>query len=67
MDEWISFSKRYGNPLSLILLDIDNFKAVNDNYGHIVGDSVLRSFAATVSKSIRETDIFARWGGGMNL
>ena len=63
MDEWISFSKRYGNPLSLILLDIDNFKAVNDNYGHIVGDSVLRDIAATVSKSIRETDIFARWGG----
>jgi diguanylate cyclase (GGDEF)-like protein len=63
MDEWISLSKRYGNPLSLILLDIDDFKAVNDNYGHIVGDSVLKNIAATVSRSIRDTDIFARWGG----
>ncbi len=63
MDRWISFSKRYGHPLSLILLDIDNFKQVNDNYGHIVGDSVLKNVAAAVSKSIRDTDIFARWGG----
>ncbi|HHV94074.1 MAG TPA: GGDEF domain-containing protein [Firmicutes bacterium] len=63
LDEWIGFSKRYGNPLSLILLDVDNFKEVNDTYGHIVGDSVLKSVAATVSQSIRDTDVFARWGG----
>ncbi|NMB00546.1 MAG: GGDEF domain-containing protein [Firmicutes bacterium] len=63
MDEWISISKKNGNPLSLVLFDIDNFKGVNDNYGHIVGDSVLKEIAVIVSRSIRDVDVFARWGG----
>lgn len=63
MDKWVNFSNRYGNPLSLILFDIDDFKRVNDSYGHLVGDSVIKSIVATIKKSIRNTDIFARWGG----
>lgn len=63
MDQWIRFSTRYGQPLSLILFDIDNFKGINDHYGHIVGDGVLQKIASIVRQSIRETDVFARWGG----
>ena len=44
------------------MLDIDNFKLVNDNFGHDVGDYVLKTLAKIITNSIRETDIFARWG-----
>jgi len=50
-------------PFSYILLDIDNFKEVNDNYGHLVGDDVLKQMSGLIKQHIRETDIFARWGG----
>jgi len=50
-------------PLSIAMIDIDNFKQVNDRYGHIVGDEVLRSVAAVIRASIREADILCRWGG----
>lgn len=63
IDKWISFSKRYDSSFSLILFDIDDFKRINDKYGHIVGDSVIKNIAEIISKSIRDTDIFARWGG----
>ena len=63
LEHWMSFSKRYGNSLSLILLDIDNFKSVNDTHGHIVGDNLLKGVAAAIGSSIREADVFARWGG----
>ncbi len=59
----IERAKRYNHPLSLIMLDIDHFKEVNDTYGHLVGDDVLRDIATFVSRIIRKTDIFARWGG----
>ncbi len=55
--------KRYGNPLSLIMFDIDHFKMVNDDYGHQVGDYVLKELSKIVQKSIRNFDILARWGG----
>ena len=55
--------KRYGDPLSLIMLDIDHFKEVNDIYGHDIGDKVLIALTELISKNIRENDIFARWGG----
>jgi diguanylate cyclase (GGDEF)-like protein len=45
------------------MFDIDHFKQVNDNYGHDIGDKVLIKITNEVSKTIRETDIFARWGG----
>ncbi len=50
-------------PLSLVLLDVDRFKAINDTRGHVVGDLVLVRFAEILKKSLRETDILARWGG----
>lgn len=54
---------RYKNPVTVVILDIDFFKEVNDNYGHSSGDDVLRYFASFFQNSIRETDIFARIGG----
>jgi diguanylate cyclase (GGDEF)-like protein len=55
--------ERYPSGLSLILCDLDNFKAINDNFGHHTGDEVLRLFTAMARKSVRSTDTFARWGG----
>ncbi len=55
--------KRYGQPASLIVLDLDHFKQVNDQYGHVVGDLVLKEFCSVVQSCIRTTDILARWGG----
>jgi len=54
---------RYKHPLSIALIDIDNFKAINDTYGHQEGDKVLRQFASRVMETIRNTDILARYGG----
>jgi len=59
----LSFGRRHGLPLSLLLLDIDHFKKVNDTYGHDVGDLVLKSFSKTVARSIRTEDMLARYGG----
>lgn len=56
-------AERYNRPLSLIMFDIDHFKKVNDTYGHSAGDNVLKLLAKLVTTNIRETDIFARWGG----
>jgi diguanylate cyclase (GGDEF)-like protein/PAS domain S-box-containing protein len=56
-------SRRFALPLSLIMIDIDRFKTINDTYGHNAGDNVLREFASRVSKSIRKNDLFTRWGG----
>jgi diguanylate cyclase (GGDEF)-like protein len=56
-------AKREKTPLSLIFFDIDHFKAVNDTYGHLVGDDVLRHLANLAKNSLRKSDIVARWGG----
>jgi diguanylate cyclase (GGDEF)-like protein len=53
----------FNYPISLIMLDIDHFKDYNDKYGHLVGDQVLRSLAETVQHTIKNTDLFGRWGG----
>jgi diguanylate cyclase (GGDEF)-like protein/PAS domain S-box-containing protein len=50
-------------PCGLLLFDIDRFKTVNDNFGHDVGDAVLKEIAHTASRSFRETDFLGRWGG----
>jgi len=54
---------RYGHPLSILLLDIDYFKKINDAYGHEQGDRVLKEVAATLKNMVRQTDIVARYGG----
>lgn len=59
----LSRSIRYNSDLSFILFDLDHFKKVNDTYGHNEGDLVLRKLSKIVSGSIRDTDVFARWGG----
>ena len=56
-------AQRFGQPVSLILLDIDDFKQINDSRGHLAGDAVLHSVAATLSEVIREIDLAARYGG----
>jgi two-component system cell cycle response regulator len=56
-------SSQRGKPLSVLVLDIDYFKAVNDSYGHDAGDSVLREFAARVRRNIRGIDLTCRLGG----
>ncbi|MCG3863364.1 MULTISPECIES: GGDEF domain-containing protein [unclassified Photobacterium] len=48
---------------SMIFIDIDHFKQVNDKYGHRLGDEVLRRFASLINKRVRKSDVFARWGG----
>jgi diguanylate cyclase (GGDEF)-like protein/hemerythrin-like metal-binding protein len=55
--------QRYATPVSLILIDIDHFKDVNDTYGHAVGDLILQEVAATAQVCIRNTDVLGRWGG----
>ena len=54
---------RFHTPAALLLWDIDRFKAVNDNYGHRVGDAVLREVAACLAGRLRATDMVARFGG----
>lgn len=55
--------KRHGDNLSLIMLDIDHFKKLNDTYGHNIGDKVLITLTQLISKNLRTNDVFARWGG----
>ncbi|MBR1373344.1 sensor domain-containing diguanylate cyclase, partial [bacterium] len=55
--------QRYRHVLSLLMMDIDNFKSVNDTYGHLIGDIVLKEIAATIQKTVRHVDIPARYGG----
>lgn len=56
-------AQRYHQPMSLIILDIDYFKAVNDNYGHPMGDKVLRQVSDLLASSLRQSDSLGRWGG----
>jgi len=58
-----SNAKRYHKPLSMITIDLDHFKDINDKHGHFFGDLVLKMFAKEVSSLVREGDIFSRWGG----
>jgi len=63
LDAEIDKAKRYGSKFSIIFFDLDHFKDVNDNYGHLVGDEVLERITEIVSKANRSADIFARYGG----
>jgi diguanylate cyclase (GGDEF)-like protein len=57
------FSDRYGTPLAVSMLDIDHFKEINDTYGHLVGDEVLRKLAMELRNHIRHPDVIGRYGG----
>lgn len=63
LDIEIERAQRQGTPLSLLMLDLDNFKSINDNFGHQVGDSVLRSSADSLVEASRKTDFVGRIGG----
>lgn len=63
LDTDLSHAIRHDAPLALLLFDLDHFKSVNDTYGHLAGDHVLREFAALVERMVRREDMFARYGG----
>ena len=63
LDAELQRARRYKSGMSLIMFDIDHFKSVNDTYGHLVGDEVLKALVKVVQLSVRKMDILARWGG----
>ncbi len=63
LDKSLIRAQREDHPLSVVMLDVDNFKIVNDKFGHIVGDQVLVDLVQIILKSIRQSDILARYGG----
>jgi len=63
LEKALSFAKRHEQPLSVIMADLDNFKSINDTYGHQAGDQVLIAFAEAMQASIRQEDLAARFGG----
>jgi diguanylate cyclase (GGDEF)-like protein len=59
----LAFARRHTSPLSLLMIDLDHFKRVNDTYGHLAGDFVLANFAKVALSALRAEDVFARYGG----
>jgi diguanylate cyclase (GGDEF)-like protein len=63
LDREINLASRFKQPLSILVMDIDKFKYVNDTYGHSAGDAVLKRFVAIINKINRNTDLTFRYGG----
>jgi diguanylate cyclase len=63
LNEMVSLRKRYGDPFSLLMIDLDNFKNINDSYGHPAGDRILKGVALKIKASLRGSDFLARFGG----
>lgn len=63
LDREISLRKRNEKPMSLLMMDLDFFKSINDQHGHIIGDEVLVEFGKRMLRNVRDSDLFARFGG----
>jgi diguanylate cyclase (GGDEF)-like protein len=63
LQRWAEHCQRSGEPLSVLMIDIDRFKSVNDRLGHAAGDAVLQEVAARLLGALRQSDLLARWGG----
>jgi diguanylate cyclase (GGDEF)-like protein len=63
LEREVARCKRYARPLALIMIDVDNFKSINDNNGHSVGDQILRKLSARLQSHLRQDDVLARFGG----
>jgi diguanylate cyclase (GGDEF)-like protein len=63
IDEELQRAKRHQTPLSLLMLDLDDFKAINDSFGHLAGDLVIKETAEIIRQSVRAFDVCARYGG----
>ena len=63
LEREIQLSKRHQHPLSMLIIDVDHFKCVNDTYGHATGDEVLKTLAATIQSAARQYDLVFRYGG----
>jgi diguanylate cyclase (GGDEF)-like protein len=63
IDEELQRSRRHGAPVSLLMLDLDNFKSINDSFGHLAGDAVIKDVAQILRRSVRIFDVCARFGG----
>jgi diguanylate cyclase (GGDEF)-like protein len=63
LDREVHRGRRHGRPLALVLFDVDHFKAINDRFGHLAGDTVLRAIAGLVRPLVRQDELLARYGG----
>jgi len=63
LDSELKFARRHNTPLSLLMLDLDHFKRINDTQGHLAGDAVLLNLATVLTKAVRNEDVVARFGG----
>jgi len=63
LDREVELAHRHDTPFSLLVMDLDRFKAINDRYGHAVGDQALRAVAAAITRVVRRTDMLFRYGG----
>lgn len=63
LDKELSRAKRYNEPFSIIMMDLDGFKRINDSQGHLAGDRILRAVAAALHSAVRRTDVVGRYGG----
>jgi diguanylate cyclase (GGDEF)-like protein len=61
--EEIERARRFGTELSLVMVDVDKFKSLNDSYGHLLGDEVLRQVSSLLSRQVRKIDVVCRYGG----
>lgn len=61
--QWTAWSARYGRPLTLVFLDLDGLKKINDTYGHVTGDTVLVAIGQALASVVRQSDLAARYGG----